>query len=103
MCEKCKFILFIDSSSQLSSDRKGRTVCSVRLGRLDIGIVGSNPSQSMDACPRLCVVLSCLGTGLATGRPTVKGSLPNVDEQGSENPRRDGLCSPGAVQPQGKK
>jgi hypothetical protein len=44
MCEKCKFILFIDSFSQLSFDRKGRTVCSVRLGRLDIGIVGSNPS-----------------------------------------------------------
>jgi hypothetical protein len=32
------------------------------------GIVGSNPAQGMDFCPlSFCVVLSCVGRGLATG------------------------------------
>jgi len=31
--------------------------------------VGSNPGQGIDVCPRcFCVVLSCVGRGLATGR-----------------------------------
>jgi hypothetical protein len=31
-------------------------------------IVGSNPAQGMDVCPlSFCVVLSCVGRGLATG------------------------------------
>jgi hypothetical protein len=36
--------------------------------RLNVGIVGSNPTQDMDVCVRLfcvCVVL-CVGSGLAT-------------------------------------
>jgi hypothetical protein len=40
----------------------------VGLGRLIAGIVGSNPAQGMDVCPlSFCVVLSCVGRGLATG------------------------------------
>jgi hypothetical protein len=36
--------------------------------RLVAGIVGSNPAQGMDVCPlSFCVVLSCVGRGLATG------------------------------------
>jgi hypothetical protein len=38
-------------------------------GRLNAGIVGSNPTQGMDVCARLfcvCIVL-CVGSGLATG------------------------------------
>jgi hypothetical protein len=40
----------------------------VGLGQLVAGIVGSNPAQVMDVCPlSFCVVLSCVGRGLATG------------------------------------
>jgi hypothetical protein len=46
----------------------GRAVWGVGLGRLVAGIVGSNPAQGMDVCPlSFCVVLSCVGRGLATG------------------------------------
>jgi hypothetical protein len=31
------------------------------------GIVGSNPAQGMDVSAFFCVVLSCVGSGLATG------------------------------------
>jgi hypothetical protein len=35
---------------------------------LNSGITGSNPAQGMDACPHFfCVVLSCVGRGLASG------------------------------------
>jgi hypothetical protein len=48
--------------------------------RSNTGIVGSNPTQGMDACVRLlcvCVVL-CIGSGLATGWSPVQGVLPTV-------------------------
>jgi hypothetical protein len=35
--------------------------------RSNTGIVGSNPTQGMDVCLRLFCVLSCVGSGLATG------------------------------------
>jgi hypothetical protein len=34
----------------------GREVSGAGLGRLVAGIVGSNPSQGMDVCPRLSVL-----------------------------------------------
>jgi hypothetical protein len=34
----------------------GRAVWGVGLGRLIAGIVGSNPAQGMDVCPRLFVL-----------------------------------------------
>jgi hypothetical protein len=34
----------------------GRAVWDVGLGRLVAGIVGSNPAQGMDVCPRLSVL-----------------------------------------------
>jgi hypothetical protein len=46
----------------------------------NIGIMGSNPTQSMDVCLRLffvCVDL-CVGSGLATGWSPVQGTLPTV-------------------------
>jgi hypothetical protein len=46
----------------------GRAVWGVDLGWLVAGIVGSNPAWGMDVLPAsFCVVLSCVGTGLATG------------------------------------
>jgi hypothetical protein len=46
----------------------GRAVWGVGLGRLVARIVGSNPAQGMDVCPlSFCVVLFCVGRGLATG------------------------------------
>jgi hypothetical protein len=37
-------------------------------GRSNTGIVGSNPTRSTDVCQRFSVfVLSCVGSGLATG------------------------------------
>jgi hypothetical protein len=35
--------------------------------RSNIGIKGSNPAWSMDVCLRVCVLLSCVGRGLASG------------------------------------
>jgi hypothetical protein len=47
----------------------------VGLGRLVSGIVGSNPAQGMDVCPlSFCVVLSCVGRGLATADHSSKES-----------------------------
>jgi hypothetical protein len=42
--------------------------------------VDSNPTQGMDVCLRLfCVyVVLCVGSGLATGWPSVKDVLPTV-------------------------
>jgi hypothetical protein len=48
----------------MAARSKARTV----FGRSNTEITGSNPAQGMDVCPRfLCVVLSCVGTGLAPG------------------------------------
>jgi hypothetical protein len=58
----------------------GRAVWGVGLGRLVAGIVGSNPAQGMDVCPRLfSVVLSCVGRGLATGWSLVQRVVPYVE------------------------
>jgi hypothetical protein len=47
----------------MAARSKARTV----FGRSNIGIIGSNPAQGMDVCPRFfCVVLSCVGRGLAS-------------------------------------
>jgi hypothetical protein len=47
--------------------------------RSNTRIVGSNPVRGMDVCPLFfCVVLSCAGSGLATGWSPVQGVLPNV-------------------------
>jgi hypothetical protein len=57
----------------------GRAVWGEGLGRLVAGIVGSNPAQGMDVCPlSFCVVLFCVGRGLATGWSLVQGVLPYV-------------------------
>jgi hypothetical protein len=48
--------------------------------RSNTGIMGSNPTQGMDACVcvySVCVVL-CVGRGLATGSSPVQGVLPTV-------------------------
>jgi hypothetical protein len=53
-----------------SNRNKGPITVAVRSeARPNVGIVGSNPTQGMDACVRLfcvCVVL-CLGSGRAAG------------------------------------
>jgi hypothetical protein len=38
-----------------SAGHSGRAVWGVGLGRLVAGIVGSNPAQGMDVCPRISV------------------------------------------------
>jgi hypothetical protein len=38
------------------ASHSGRAVGGVGLGRLVAGIVGSNPAQGMDVCPRLSVL-----------------------------------------------
>jgi hypothetical protein len=40
---------------------------------LNIGIVSSSPTRSMDICTRFFFVLSCVGRGPATDRSSVKG------------------------------
>jgi hypothetical protein len=60
----------------LHADHSGRAVWGVGLGRLVAGIVGSNPAQGMDVC--VCIVLSSVGRGLATGWSLVRGVLPYV-------------------------
>jgi hypothetical protein len=46
----------------------GRAVWGVGLDRSDTGIVGSNPAQDMGCLSAsFCVLLSCVGRGLATG------------------------------------
>jgi hypothetical protein len=48
--------------------------------RSNAGIVGSNPTQGMDVCLRLCAfVLFCMfGSGLATGWSPAPGILPTL-------------------------
>jgi hypothetical protein len=40
----------------MSAGHSGRVIWDVGLGRLIAGIVGSNPAQGMDVCPRLSVL-----------------------------------------------
>jgi hypothetical protein len=46
--------------------------------RLNTGIVGSNPAKGMDVCVYSVFVLSCVGSGFATGWSLVQGVLPIV-------------------------
>jgi hypothetical protein len=46
--------------------------------RLSTGILGSNPARGMDVCVYSVFVLSCVGSGLATGWSLVQGFLPTV-------------------------
>jgi hypothetical protein len=39
-----------------TGSHSGRAVWGVGLGRLVAGIVGSNPAQDMDVCPRLSML-----------------------------------------------
>jgi hypothetical protein len=49
------------------------------LARLNIGIVGSNPTSGMDVRLRVFVLaFSCIGIGLATGQSLIQGVLPTV-------------------------
>jgi hypothetical protein len=69
------------------------------------GIVGSNPTQSMDVwcvCAFFCVcVVLCLGRGFAMSWSTVQGVLPFVNDQETE---KSALCSKsGSKLPNGSK
>jgi hypothetical protein len=46
--------------------------------RLNTGIVSSNPARGIDVCVYSVFVLSCVGSGLATGWSLVRGVLPTV-------------------------
>jgi hypothetical protein len=47
--------------------------------RSNIGIVGSNPARGMEvSSASFCIVLSCVCSGLATGRSPVQGVLLNA-------------------------
>jgi hypothetical protein len=62
--------------------------------RSNTGIVGSNPTQGMDACLRLFCV--CVGSDLATGWSPVQGVLPTVLGLTNWSERKrftDALCS----------
>jgi hypothetical protein len=59
----------VSIAPQTKLKKKARVVFS----RSDAGIVGSNPTQSIDVC-----VYSVLGSGLATGWSLVQGVLPNA-------------------------
>jgi hypothetical protein len=41
---------------KINAGHSGRAVWDVGLDRLDSGIIGSNPAQGMDVCPRLSVL-----------------------------------------------
>jgi hypothetical protein len=43
-------------ATSLMASHSGRAILGVGLGRLVAGIVGSNPAQGMDVCPRLSVL-----------------------------------------------
>jgi hypothetical protein len=47
----------------MAAPSKARTV----FDRSNIGIVGSNPALGIDVCQSFCIVLSCVGRGLASG------------------------------------
>jgi hypothetical protein len=47
---------YYDELKMEFSGRSGRAVWGVGVGRVVAGIVGSNPAESMDVCPRLSVL-----------------------------------------------
>jgi hypothetical protein len=48
-------MLVISPNVNVSADPGGRAVCDVGLDRLVADIMGWNPAQGMDVCPRLSV------------------------------------------------
>jgi hypothetical protein len=48
------------------------------LGCFETGVVGSNPTQGMDICPRFSVSCS-VARGLSTGVSPVEGVMSNVE------------------------
>jgi hypothetical protein len=46
--------------------------------RTKTGIVGSNPTRDMDVCVYSVFVVSCVGSGFATGWSLAQGVLPTV-------------------------
>jgi hypothetical protein len=56
-----KFHIFNYSPVSIAERSKSCTA----YDRSNIGIAGSNPARGMDVFPRFCVVLSCVGRGLA--------------------------------------
>jgi hypothetical protein len=50
------FVKIFIAGKRLSAGHSGRAVWGVGLGRLVAGIMGSNPAQGMDVCPRLSVL-----------------------------------------------
>jgi len=69
-----KYYLIISKSGPNGSGCKTCTV----FGSLNIGIAISNHVRGMNMCPPFCVVLSCVGKGLASGRSPYQGVLRNV-------------------------
>jgi len=61
-------------SVPMAARSKVRTV----FGRLNTGVVDSNPTGGTDVCPRFSVLLSCVSRGLASGRSSVHGALKTV-------------------------
>jgi hypothetical protein len=47
---------FFFYSRYFEADYSGRAVWAMGLGRLDTGIVGSNPAQDIEVCARLSVL-----------------------------------------------
>jgi hypothetical protein len=58
----------------VAAPSKARTV----FARSNAVIVGSNPTQGVDVCVYSVFVLSCVGSGLATGWCPGQGVLPTV-------------------------
>jgi hypothetical protein len=66
-------------STFLSVKMAARSEARIVFSSSNTGIVGSNTIRGMDVYPRFfCVMLSCVGRGLASGRSPVKGVLPNA-------------------------
>jgi hypothetical protein len=56
-CSSVLFIYFLINNGKIFfAGHSGRAVWGVGLGRLVAGVVGSNPAQGMDVCPRLSVL-----------------------------------------------
>jgi hypothetical protein len=72
--------------------------------RLNTGIVGSNPARGMDVCVYSVFVLSCVGSGPATGWSLVQAVLPTVYKYKIKEPHiRGGLGPIWAAAPLKKK
>jgi hypothetical protein len=54
--DKYLWNLYSEYILKFIAGHSGRAVWGVGLGRLIAGIVGSNPAQGMDVCPRLSVL-----------------------------------------------